>query len=221
MKALLARFNALAPRLRIGITLALMAVVYLAFDATLLGSLEKRHKALKAEIGKTETELTTVRAEVLVVKAELDKDPHAKDRAQLDAYKKAMDETDTFISKVESDPSQVGALLRQILGSTPGLTLVSLKTLPATQVIAGKTDPKAPAKADANASGESRALYRRGIEVTVRGNYLAMLPYLDKLQNLPTRVLWSDADLTTQTYPESPLRLTIYTLSTQSGGSLG
>jgi len=213
VKALLARFNAFPSRTRIGITLALMAVVYLVFDAMLLGSLEKRQKALKAEIAKTETELTAVRAEVIVVKAELDKDPHAKDRAQLDAYKKAMDETDTFISKVESDPHQVGALLRQILGSTPGLTLVSLKTLPATPVIAGKADPKA--------SGDSRTLYRRGIEVTVRGNYLAMLPYLDKLQSLPTRVLWSDADLTTQTYPESTLRLTIYTLSTQSGGSLG
>ena len=215
MKALLARFNALGSRQRLAIIIGLIALVYLVFDATLLGPLERRQKALKTQIAKLEADLTAARAEVLVVKAELDKDPHAKDRAQLDAFKKAMDETDGFIAKVESDPRQVGALLRQILASTPGLTLVSLKTLPAVAVVGGKVDPAAKVGA------EQRGLFRRGIEVTVRGNYLAMLPYLEKLQNLPTRVLWSDAELVVGTYPDSTLKLTIFTLSTQGGGSLG
>jgi len=220
MKALLARFNALGTRERLGIILGLVAVVYLVFDSTLLGPQEKRNKALKAELAKTETQLTSVRAEFLVVKAELDKDPHAKDRAQLDAYKKAMDEADAFIAKVESDPRQVGGLLRQILASTPGVTLVSLKTLP-TVAIGESTRAVTRGAAPAPGPGESRALYRRGIEVTVRGNYLAMLPYLERLQNLPTRVLWSDAELVVGTYPDSTLKLTIFTLSTKLEASLG
>ena len=70
-------------------------------------------------------------------------------------------------------------------------------------------------------AGTSKTVFRRGIEVTVKGNYLAMLPYLEKIQNSPTRVLWSEADLDVGTYPDSTLRLTIFTLSTEPEAGLG
>jgi len=218
MKALLAKYNALAARQRIGILIALVALVYLAFDASLLGPHTKRQKALRADLAKAEADRNALSAEMVVVKAQLDKDPHAKDRAQLDAYKKAMDEADAFLATVESDPRYVGNLLRQLLNSTPGVTLVSLKTLPATPVIEG--NKAVPAKGGA-APEAARSVYKRGIEITVRGNYLAILPYLEKLQNMPTRVLWSDAELGVATYPDSTGRLVIYTLSTEAKGSLG
>jgi MSHA biogenesis protein MshJ len=208
MSRIYAVFNKLAFRERLGVIAILVFLVYIVLDVTLIGPEQKRRKALREEVARVDSELNALRAEMVGVKAQLDRDPHAKDRAQLDAYKKAIDDADAFLAKVESDPRQVTTLLRQIIASSPGVSLVALKTLPAVPIV------------DAKSEG-SRALYRRAIQVTVRGNYLAMLPYLERLQSQPTRVLWSEADLKVGVYPDSSLTVTIYTLSNQREASLG
>jgi MSHA biogenesis protein MshJ len=214
MTKLLTLFNKLGPRERIGFILALFAIVYLAMDATLLGAEEKKKKALKAELTQLEGDITNIRNDMLIVKAQLERDPFAKDRAQLDSYRKAIEEASAFIAKVDSDPRQVGVVLRQLISATPGVTLLSLKTLPVVAVV----DIKGGASAK---QGVAKSIYRRGIEVTVRGNYLALLPYLEKLQGMPTRVLWAEAELGTTVYPDSTLKVTLYTLSSQPEASLG
>ena len=212
MNRLLAMFNRLGARERLGILIGLLAAVYLVMDLALIGPEERRQKTLKAEIARLDAELTVVRADVIVVKAQLEKDPHAKDRAQLDAFRKVIEEASTFLGQVETDPRQVGNLLRQVIAGTPGIELVALKTLPAVAVV----DRSQAAK-----EAVSRSIYRRGIQVSVKGNYLAMLPYLEKLQTLPTRVLWVEADLDAQAYPNATLKLLIYTLGGEAEGSLG
>ena len=215
MQRILALFNNLGVRERLGVILALAAALYFTLDLALISPEQERHKTLKAALAKTESELTSVRGDIVIVKAQLEKDPHAKDRAQLDAYRKAIDEAANFLAQVETDPAQVSALLRQLLSATPGLTLVSLKTLPPVAVVDMAKGGAAGKEASA------RTVYRRGVQLSVKGNYLALLPYLEKLQALPTRVLWSDARLDVQTYPDATLSMTIYTLGADAEGKLG
>lgn len=218
MERLFALFNRLGRRERIGIVVILIALVYVIADLFFLSPLQKKQKALKSSVAAIENELNALRADIVVVKGQLEKDPHAKDRAQLDAYKRVMEEADTFIAKVDSDPRQVTALLREIIHSTPGVSLVSLKTLPSVSL----TDSRAGGAARQQASSPpTRTIYRRGIEINIKGNYLALLPYLEKLQSQPTKVLWNEAELTVGNYPDSVLKLTIYTLSTKPEGALG
>jgi MSHA biogenesis protein MshJ len=223
MERFFAAFNKLGRRERIGILFALLALVYFVMDVALVGPAQKRQKAAKTELAKVEGEVAALRNELVIVKAQLERDPFAKDRAQLDQYKRVMEEASAFLAKVESDPRQVGAILRELIGSTPGVTLVALKTLPVVAITDSKTagTSKAGAPASGTAGGGAKNIYRRGIEVTIRGNYLAMLPYLEKLQGMKTRVLWAEADLDVATYPDSTLKLTIYTLSAQPEASLG
>src|SRR6185436_10092807 len=129
MDRYLGLFNRLGFREKLFAVIGLVLVIYVVLDLALVSPQEKRRKSLRTEISKIDLETQTVRAEMVAVKAQLDKDPHAKDRAQLDAFKKAIEEADAFLAKVESDPKQVGQLLRQILAGSPGLTLASLKTL--------------------------------------------------------------------------------------------
>jgi MSHA biogenesis protein MshJ len=56
-------------------------------------------------------------------------------------------------------------------------------------------------------------LYRHGVEITVRGNYLDMIDYMNALETLPTQLFWSGAQLDVEDYPTSRLTLTLYTLS--------
>ncbi|WP_229425003.1 hypothetical protein [Massilia sp. Se16.2.3] len=56
-------------------------------------------------------------------------------------------------------------------------------------------------------------LYRHGVEVTVRGNYLDMIGYMAALEAMPTQLFWGRAQLEAETWPDSRLTLTLYTLS--------
>jgi|KBSSwiStaDraftv2_1062776.scaffolds.fasta_scaffold34126_3 MSHA biogenesis protein MshJ len=210
MERLLELFNRLGFRERAGVVFAVLALVYVILDFSMISPEQKRVKALKAELTRIEAEATAVQADIVIVKAQLEKDPYAKDREQLDAFKKAIQEADTFLANVESDPRQVGQLLRQILATVPGLKLVSLKTLGSTPIV------------EKTATAQSQAtVYRRGIELTVKGNYLTMLPYLEKLQQQPIRLLWGEATLTVAAYPDADLRLLFYTVSRQKAVPLG
>ena len=213
MKRFLAFFNRLRTRERAGAVFIVVLILYLVMDLTLIGPQERRKKALNADLMRLEGELSTIRADMTVVKAQLEKDPFAKDREQLDAYKRAIEQASAFLGSVESDPRQLGVVLRQILAATPGVTLVSLRTLPVQAVIDSKSGSAKQAV--------TRSIYRRGIEITIKGNYLAMLPYLEKIQKLPTKVLWSEADLDVVHYPEATLKLMIFTLTTQPESILG
>jgi len=214
MERLLELFNRLGFRERMGVVFALVAVVYVILDFALVSPEQKRLKALRTEIARLEADSIAARADMVVIKAQLEKDPYAKDRAQLDAFKKAIDDADHFLGTVESDPRQVGQLLREILASMPGLKLVSLRTLPATPIVETKDG-------GAGQPANARTFYRRGIELKIRGNYLAMLPYLEKLQQQPTRLLWGEAELHVTTYTEAELKLVFYTVNTQPAVPLG
>jgi len=214
MQRLLALYNGLGRRERIGIVMVLVAIIYTIMDMALIAPQEKRKKALRADIARVEGELTNVRTDMVVVKAHLEKDPFAKERAQLDAFKKLVDEANAFLVKVQSDPKDVTNVLREIISTTPGITLVALKAIPAAPLL------DTPVAGQSVRAGGTRAVYRRGIEVSVRGNYLALLPYLEKLQNLPTKVLWASADLKVGVYPDATLLIVLYTLTTP-GSAIG
>jgi MSHA biogenesis protein MshJ len=70
----------------------------------------------------------------------------------------------------------------------------------------------APAVAGAAAPAPS-LLYRHGVEVTVRGNYLDMVNYMEALEAMPTQLFWGRAQLEVEEYPGARLTLTLYTLS--------
>src|SRR4051794_2009643 len=114
-----------------------------------------------------------------------------------------------------------------MLATSPGVALVSVKTLPVQTVIqptaarpaapAGENQ-KAPPSTGVEASGAG--VYRHAIEVKLRGNYTALLPYLEKLQRGSSRLTWADARLQAA-YPEATLTIVVFTLSGQQSPSMG
>lgn len=56
-------------------------------------------------------------------------------------------------------------------------------------------------------------LYRHGVELAVRGNYLDMVSYMDALEAMPAQLIWSKASLSVEDYPNARLTLRVYTLS--------
>jgi MSHA biogenesis protein MshJ len=232
------RFNRMTLRERAVLLAAMAAVMYFVLSQVLVGPDEARSKALKKRIEAQNAELATVRRDIVELSDLLARNPNAPQQAALDGLKQTIAEADTLLAQLDSAaPRAAGEVLREVLGATPGLELVSLKTLPVAVVFQSKP-PVAPPKQGAvaailapDAKGATpkvemaprppRTIYRHGIEISIKGNYLALLPYLEKLQKYPGRLFWADASLDVQGYPVAVLKLTVYTLSGQATPRLG
>ena len=152
----------------------------------------------------------------------------AGNRATIEELKKQISEAETFYSQTDPSTSQVGALLRELLADTPNLTLVSIKTLPGTMFFSpenmtGGSGQKAALSANAN-NEVQKTIYRYGVEVSIRGNYMALLSYMENLSKYPKRLFWSEAKLdvtgSVNADMDAVLRLVIYTLSDQANSPL-
>jgi MSHA biogenesis protein MshJ len=75
---------------------------------------------------------------------------------------------------------------------------------------------KAPGQLPSVSPKPGSLLYRHGVEITVRGNYMDMIDYMNALETLPTQLFWGGARLEVDDYPSSRLTLTMYTLSLDS-----
>jgi MSHA biogenesis protein MshJ len=101
------------------------------------------------------------------------------------------------------------------------MTPVSMRTRPdeplsalgAGPQAAPAPSPAAPGTAAPAPAPTTELLYRHGVEVTVRGNYLDMVDYMSALEAMPTRLFWGRAQLDVEAYPAARLTLTLYTLS--------
>jgi hypothetical protein len=76
-----------------------------------------------------------------------------------------------------------------------------------------KTKEGEQAEKQPGAEPRPPAFYRHSMILTVKGNYLDILSYLNRLEKLPWRVFWKQANLIVEDYPTSILTVEIYTIS--------
>lgn len=150
-------------------------------------------------------------------------DPDAPAREKLEAIRQETAALGDSLLAMEHGlvpPERMAPLVDTILRANARLKLVSMRTLPVESMTALGAEPQAvsapapaPAPAAAGAAPTPELLYRHGVEVTVRGNYLDMVDYMSALEAMPTRLFWGRAQLDVEEYPASRLTLTLYTLS--------
>lgn len=223
----LERFDRLSLRERAGIVAAAAALLYFVLHLVVTGPEEAKRKSLERRIDAQNSELVTVRKDIADLTGLLAHDPNVQQQAQIDGMKATIAQANALVAQLDTAAPQVSAVLKELLAASPGLTLVSLKTLPASVAFQPKPAPVAPAKPVPGAApippalpGPKVTIYRHGIEISVKGGYLDLLPYLEKLQRYPRRLYWGDASLSVQEHPDSLLKLTVYMLSGQSGSPL-
>jgi MSHA biogenesis protein MshJ len=180
---------------------AAAAIVFLLY-AVFLGPLLARQKVLIAELAQQRDSIGGVDREIGQQLQAYTQDPDAGVRGRLAAV---AGDTEQLAGKLRAmqqglvAPERIAPLLETIIKSNGRLELVSMKTLPVSPV--GEAAAPAP------------LLFRHGVELAVRGNYLDMVNYMDALEAMPTQMFWGRADLQVEQYPTARLTLTLYTLS--------
>lgn len=102
-------------------------------------------------------------------------------------------------------PTEMTRVLRDLVPAEGRLSLVGVRSLPSTPVLIGSGGEDAP------------QLYRRGVELSMRGEYLALVTYLRAVEDSPWRLHWDVLKLATEEYPRVEILLRVYTLSIEPG----
>jgi MSHA biogenesis protein MshJ len=220
-RKLAARIDALSPRERVMVFVAMVAVAVFMMHALFIDPLATRNKALSARIAQQQAELQVLQARIQALMQKR-ADPNAANLARRDGIKSqiaAIDETLQDMQRGLVPAQNMKAVLQEVLARNPRLQLVALRTLPATPLVeapdkAGKTGAAAPAPGfqDKPAAG-ANLVFKHGIRITLQGSYTDLHDYLARLEKLPWRMFWSRASLNADDYPHLMLTVTIYTLS--------
>ena len=220
LAALSARVDALSLRERALVFAAAVAVVGFAGQQLVLAPIYRQQDVLQEQIDQQRNNMAGIDAEIVVKVAAYQNDPDAASRTRLESVKRESAQlADSLLAMQHGlvPPERMAPLVDAILRANGRLQLVSMRTLPVETIsgraaaAAGATPAAAPAAAEAARAPDM--LYRHGVEVTVRGNYLDMVNYMSALEAMPTRLFWGKAQLDVEEYPASRLTLTLYTLS--------
>jgi MSHA biogenesis protein MshJ len=220
LNPILKQFMALSLRERLLAIGAFIGVIYFVFDLTLLQPQQRQAKALREQISTQESELSSFNRVLQALTSANASDPLAKQRAERDALRKTFTEAESLIGNATAEV-RLGEIIRAMIAAKPGLALISLKTLPVETFYKPATGP-----ADTAPSGSAPAawalptLYKHGVEVAVRGEYVTLMPYLQGLER-HSNIYWGNVRLDVGTYPDATLKFTIYTLSARPELPLG
>lgn len=221
LAALSARVDALSLRERALVFAAAVAVVGFAGQQLVLARIYRQQDAVQEQIDQQRNNMAGIDAEIVAKVTAYQNDPDAASRTRLESVKRESAQlADSLLAMQHGlvPPERMAPLVDAILRANGRLQLVSMRTLPVETIsgraatAAGATPAAAPAPA-ADAARTPDMLYRHGVEVTVRGNYLDMVNYMSALEAMPTRLFWGKAQLDVEEYPASRLTLTLYTLS--------
>jgi len=186
-------------------------IVFLVFS-TLLNPLVARQKALRAEISQQQNNMTGIDAEITATVLAHQRDPDVQARARLAAVKGDTAVLNARLRGMQAGlvpPERIAPMLETILRSNGRLRLLGLKSIAVSPLVARPDNVALNAPVVPAAS----AIYRHGVELTVFGNYLDMVAYMNALESMPTQLFWGKANLEVQEYPNARLTLTLYTLS--------
>jgi len=115
------------------------------------------------------------------------------------------------------DPKEMARILESVLAQHSELRLLSVKSLPS-EILIKKSDlsieeSNQPNSAEAVDEESKVQIYRHGFQITLEGNYLAVLKYLQTLEGLNWEFYWDGVSFEVTKYPTAQITLTIHTLS--------
>jgi MSHA biogenesis protein MshJ len=220
LQRLATRIDALTLRERVLLFAAIAATFLFLAHFFSLGPMLARQELLRTQIVQQQNNLEGIDNEIRDKVLAAQVDPDAPTRQKVAAARAQLDSLALGLRAMQNGlvpPERMAPLVESILRANGRLQLVSLRTLPAEPVMGAAkpqaVTPSTPPAAPVDAAKPAALLYRHGVEVTVRGNYLDMIGYMAALESMPTQLFWGGARLEAETWPASRLTLTLYTLS--------
>ena len=204
------RLDAMSLRERVLVFACALFVMLFLLNAILIDPVFKEQKKISERVAQNQAETLRIQTNIQTRAQAQGVGGDQANQARLvqlraDAAKLRADLTGAQKNLVP--PEKMSLLLEDILKRNGRLRLVSLKNLPL-EDLSGTKEKQADA-----ATARSGGIYRHGVEIVVRGNYLDMMNYLSALEKMSWELYWGSVKFDMETYPVGTLHLTVYTLS--------
>ena len=209
-RKLLERFSALNSRERWLIVIALVAVAYQAADLLILERQFGEIERLNNQVAQDNAAIVRLNSELNMLSQRALDDPNKRLRRQIEGSRSEVQRLQARLQEAAEElisPQDMARLLEQMLVQQEQLTMLRLQTLEVVPLLnrqGGESDVVGKVQA---------GLHRHGFSLEFSGGYLATLDYLEALERLPWRFFWDSVDYEVVEYPQSIVRLKLYTLS--------
>ncbi len=208
------KFNLLNLRLRIMLTLAVSAVLFMLFDISWYSEKEVNIKKINRETSqliKQSNDLINLQKEVNTKITNRNNNPKTL------KLEKLKDEISTTYEQLEKNtvnlvkPEDMAAVLKEIIYSTKNLKIQALTKNKTKEIISSNNNEKNKK----NENDENIKLYRHSFEIVLLGNYSSTHHFLKTLEEMKKKVSFDRFDYTVKTYPMAEIKLTVSTISLQ------
>lgn len=201
------RFDALQPRERLVVFLALVAVLAGLFYLLAANPALKRYQLARQSVQQSELQLKSLALqEVLLIESSA-RDPDKEEREQLSAVDRDMavlrDQLTGPHARLAS-PEQMSGMLRALIAAQKNLRLVSISSGEVQDLLASADPAAAPLPVRTELS-----LYRHSVKMELHGDYVAITAYLHQLENLPWQLDAGQVLVKTLAWPQASLSLTL------------
>jgi len=206
------RIDAMSLRERGLIFVTLLVALYFVAVNVLFGPANVEKDRLQKQVNQLHEETSALEAQVQVIVGGNENDPAAAKRRKIASLEENLKSMDTALTQVTAGlvpPKEMTKLVEQMLLKNRGLEVIKMESLPSMPLLDGGTE--------AGGKPSESMVYKHGMRVELKGNYLDILRYLQSLEGLEWKVFWGQVTLQTEKYPVSKVSLVIYTLSTHQG----
>ncbi len=212
-KKISSKVDAMSLRERALIFAAVAFLLISLVNALLLDPLLLQQKNIFSQVVQQQEKTKEAQAQIEALLQAKNASETSPQRKRLSQLRQELAEGDAYLKGNRErlvQPEKMADLLRQVLSRNTNLQLVALQTLPVTLLLEKENVQDETAAA---APVLEKQIFKHGVEMTVRGNYLDLLQYLTALERLPTQMFWGKVKLEVVQYPAAELTLTLYTLS--------
>lgn len=212
------RFDAMMPRERLMVFLALIAVVSALFYFLTLNPALARYQLVQQQMQQDEKLLRSLDEEELSLIRAASADPDAAVRAQIAATRQELAALQATLGSAGGrlvDPAQAARMLKDLVAAQSGVTLVSMQAGEAQNLLIDSEDEgKAPGAAPAPAAPQgAKGLYRHTLRIALRGDYAALSRYVAQLEKLTWSMQVAELKLVSEQWPEARLELVLHIIS--------
>lgn len=222
--------NALHNRERLLLLFSLVIIIYILWAKFLYQPVKLNVQKTKAEINYATNKIEETNQQIQAMAdtiATVSKTGHedVSTRAELMKTAKILDMQLGILTSDLISPEQMASALHTMLSRQKGLELLSLDTIPATEVEKRNTENHQ----DQNNFDQSQektteednmvvpGLYKHEIKIVLLGDYFSVLNYLVSLEGLGWRLFWDKLDYEVMDYPTAQITITLHTLSSEKG----
>tara|TARA_R100000306_G_scaffold62466_1_gene70605 strand:+ start:4364 stop:5053 length:690 start_codon:yes stop_codon:yes gene_type:complete len=191
---------------------ALVLVLVLVWELGIT-PLQQRHQSLENRIQTLSVSRDDLLAQQQTLNQQLAKDPSRELRDQLNARQQRLDRLNRQIADTTGQliaPKAMVALLRDILTAQESLELQALELQTPTPVFAPEGGEQSSQEQQAS---PEPLLYAHDVELRIKGSYLDVLKYLERLEAMDERLGWIKLQYSAGDWPSGEAIIRVQTLS--------